>query len=1012
MPYTITRFLMLATVLLLSMSTSAIELSPEEEAFLQANPVIRVGGESDWPPLDYVENGEYKGAARDYLNEVSRISGIEFDIVIGKTWGSLMDQIRGHEIDVLPMMFWTDNRGHEFHMTLPYITVRHYVYMKGTRPDIKRLEDLTGKTMAIPRGYASIEYLSEHYPDISILVVDGVVDAMDAVLVGSADAVIENTASLSYHASRQNIVGLTPAFPVKFESNNIAMAVRNDWPLLRDILQKSLNEISRDSTTAIMNKWAGSEISAKTFLTTTAEYTNAESRFLSDRRRLIACINTNRMPLESARKDIPQGMTSDFLRSLGDSMKVHFTVNGYGSWQEIRAGLDSGACDVATLSLADETWGSGLDHSPPYITETLAMVTPSNTGFIEDLRALPTVSVGYVVGYIDSSRLEKTYPTLNFLPFETLSSALDSVEDNSVYGVLDSLSVLNYELQQRPKEALKVGGIFSDERLYFGLSTLTSAPLLGSAVKKTIEAMPDALMTNTHRKWVAVTVEKQTDYTLFWQALMVGGVLLLILLARFKELKRHREEIQQKNLTLREINSQLEQQHDSALHMAYHDQLTGLPNRAKLMQDLDQAMKLRRRTTSSLAVLFIDLDRFKSVNDTLGHAIGDRLLKRIANVIRSLLRDSDLLCRMGGDEFVVVLQDISDHYSPSLVAQRIIDELDKTFVIDNHNIDIGSSVGIALSPEDSDDLNEMIKFADSAMYTAKETGRNGFAYYREEMSNKAARRTQIETALRRSLKEQDFSLVFQPIVDLETRKVVKAEALIRWNHDELGFVPPDEFIPIAEEFGLIVNIGEWVLRRSCESMLRFIDEGVEIESIAVNVSSVEFIKGDITSRFQSVLSEYAIRPDQIEIEITERHMLEPSQGAENQLQKLRELGHTLCVDDFGTGYSSLSYMKQLPLNVIKIDRSFISDIPHDQNDVAISQAIISLSHNLGYKVVAEGVETQEQLDYLMERCCNYAQGYYLSRPVSADDFAQTVQEISERLTLKGNWTSRLRALRV
>ena len=333
------------------------------------------------------------------------------------------------------------------------------------------------------------------------------------------------------------------------------------------------------------------------------------------------------------------------------------------------------------------------------------------------------------------------------------------------------------------------------------------------------------------------------------------------------------------------------------------------------------------------------------------------------------------------------------------------------FEIDGNSINIGTSIGISVCPNDTNDLNKLIKYADSAMYSAKEDGRNCYHYYHEELSLKATRRTEIEAALRRSLKDQDFTLVFQPIVDLRRRRVIKAEALIRWKHAKLGDVRPDEFIPLAEEFGLIVDIGDWVLRDACATLNYLADHGCDIDAIAVNVSSVEFLKGDIAARFREITREHRVRPEQIEIEITERYMLEHGERSESELRELRRLGHTICVDDFGTGYSSLSYMKRLPLNIIKIDRSFTQNIPHDQNDVEISQAIISLSHSLGYEVVAEGVETAEQLDFLMVRACNYAQGYYFSEPVSAEKFSQRVQEINERLNEFGEATARIRPIR-
>jgi diguanylate cyclase (GGDEF)-like protein len=993
-------------------TAAAIELTDEERAFITEHPTIVVGGETDWPPMDYVEDGTYKGAAKDYLDEIEAITGIEFEIVTGYSWSELMGRLRSKDIDMVPMMYWTERRGREFNLTNPYITVRHYVFTKGQRTDVKNFVDLYGKTMAIPAGYAHIEYLNKHHPDIQIMEVPSILDALDAVLVGQADAVIENTASMAYYTANHSILGLAPAFPVRFEVDNVHMAVRNDWPVLRDILQKALDKISVESTTQIMARWTGSEATAKTFLTTKAEFSAAETAYLKDTGQITACLNTNRMPLESLRNYNHEGMTADYLSTLGDTLKVTVGVLGYKTWQEARAGLINGSCDIITLALDAQDQSADLLFSTPYILERLALATDISKGFFENLSDLLSARVGFVEGYVDVDELSRRHPQIEFVSFAAIDAALDAVVDGDLFGVVDYVSTINHATRRGYEQTLKISGDFADDSRGFSIATRKGSPLLHSAIDKVVQSMPEALRQNIHRKWVAVSIEKETDYALFYQTAAAAAVLLLILFLRFAELRKHREEMREKNKKLKDINSQLEEQTDSALHMAYHDQLTDLPNRAKLLEDLDHSIKLCNRTLTKLAVLFLDLDRFKHVNDSLGHDVGDKLLKAVAKRLRSLLRDTDTLCRLGGDEFVVVLEPVSDAYSPCIVAQRIVDALEHTFRIGKHAINIGTSIGIAVCPDDTDDLNTLVKYADSAMYSAKESGRNRYSYYHEELSNKATRRIEIQTALRRSLKKQDFSLVFQPIVDLSRRKVVKAEALIRWRHAELGNIAPDEFIPIAEEFGLIVDIGEWVLRKACETMQMFMRDGVEIDAIAVNVSSVEFLRGDISARFHKVLGEYDIRPEQIEIEITERYMLDQAQGAETELQKLRDLGHAICVDDFGTGYSSLSYMKRLPLNVIKIDRSFISNVPHDQNDLEISQAIISLSHSLGYEVVAEGVETQKQMDYLIDKSCNYAQGYFFSKPVAADAFASRVDAVNEMLKIASGWTARLRAIRL
>ncbi len=998
--------------LYLAQAAAAIELTDDERAFIAEHPTIVVGGETDWPPMDYVEDGVYKGAAKDYLDEIEAITGIDFEVVTGYSWSELMGRLRTKDIDMVPMMYWTEHRGREFNLTNPYITVRHYVFTKGKRADIKSFHDLYGKTMAIPAGYAHVEYLNKHHPEIRIMEVPAILDALDAVLVGQADAVIENTASIAYYTANHSILGLAPAFPVRFEVDNVHMAVRNDWPLLRDILQKALDRISAESTTQIMAKWTGSEATAKTFLTTRAEFSAVETAYLKDTGQITACLNMNRMPLESMRNYTHEGMTADYLTILGDTLKVTVGVLGYETWEEVRAGLINGNCDIITLALDMHDQSSYLRYSTPHILERLALATDISKGFFEDLSDLSGVRVGFVEGYVDAHDLRSKHPQIEFVSFATIDNALDAVVDGELFGVVDYIPTINHGIRSGYDQVLKISGDFTDDSRGFSIATRRGSPLLRSAIDKVILSMPDSLRQNTHRKWVAVSIEKETDYALFYQTAAVATVLLLFLFLRFVDVRRHREEMRKKNTKLENINLQLEEQTDSALHMAYHDQLTGLPNRTKLLEDLDHSLKVGKRSSTKLAVLFLDLDRFKHVNDSLGHDVGDELLKAVAKRLRKLLRDTDTLCRLGGDEFVVVLEPVCDVYSPCVVAQRIVDELERAFRIGKHSINIGTSIGIAVCPDDTDDLNTIIKYADSAMYLAKESGRNGYSYYHEDLSNKAARRMEIKTALRRSLNDQDLSLVFQPIIDLDRRKVVKAEALVRWNHAELGNVAPDEFIPIAEEFGLIVDIGEWVLRKACETMQTFMRHGVGIDAIAVNVSSVEFLRGDISDRFHNVLNEYDVRPEQIEIEITERYMFDHAEGAEADLRKLRDLGHAICVDDFGTGYSSLSYMKRLPLNVIKIDRSFINNVPHDQNDLAISQAIISLSHSLGYDVVAEGVETQAQLDCLIDNSCNYAQGYFFSKPVPAEEFARQVDAVNEKLRATAGWTTRLRTIRL
>ena len=986
----------MALLLTLSQASAAIDLTREEQAFIDAHPTIVVGGEMDWPPMDFVdEQGVYRGAAKDYLDEIAAKTGISFRIVTGYTWSELLERLRSRQIDMVPMMYWTAHRGHEFNLSNPYITVRHYVFTRGKRADITGFEDMDGLTMAIPQGYAHIEYLSENHPRIKVLEVPGVVDAMDAVIVGKADAFIENTASVAYYTENQHIIGLDPAFTVDFGVNNVHMASRKDWPMLRNILQKALDEISAESATRIISRWTGSEATAKTFLTSGVRLTPEEHAYLKRKGVIVACVNADRMPLEAVSGGKYSGMTADYLNAVSEQLRIPIRSVSSRSWQDLQSKISAGLCDISPLALDNASNAGKWELTEPYIGGWLA--TRADERFFGSLADLIGHEVAVVEGYADVDQLRLNYADTVFLGYPNVDAGLAAVASGEVFGMLDYVHVLSTAINRDYQGKVKISGNFRDESPGYSIAFHRPEPQLASTITKVLQSFSDAQRQNIYHKWVAVSIEKQTDYTLLMRALGVVALVMVIFYFRYRDLHSHREEVKNKNAELESLNEKLESQTEKAMQMAYHDQLTGLSNRAKLLIDLQRALKLSDRSGSKLAVLFLDLDRFKNVNDSLGHDVGDKLLQAVAGRIAQLLRETDILCRIGGDEFIVVLEAISDNYSPSIVAQRIINTLNEPFRIDVNTINIGTSIGISVFPDDSTDQNVLLKYADTAMYSAKDSGRNKYSYFREELSQKANRLTTLESALRRAIENEEFSLVFQPIIDTQRRCVSKVEALIRWHHPALGNISPEEFIPIAEEFGHIVSIGEWVLDQACQAVPRFEKHNCGLSSISINVSSVEFRSGDLGKRFKRIISRHKVRPEQIDLEITEGYMLDRDQYCEEELRELRSLGHAICVDDFGTGYSSLNYMKRLPLNIIKIDRSFIKNIPADINDVKISEAIISLSNSLGYEVVAEGVETEEQFEYLLSKSCAFVQGYYFSEGVTATDLPQRIADINESL---------------
>jgi diguanylate cyclase (GGDEF)-like protein/PAS domain S-box-containing protein len=429
-------------------------------------------------------------------------------------------------------------------------------------------------------------------------------------------------------------------------------------------------------------------------------------------------------------------------------------------------------------------------------------------------------------------------------------------------------------------------------------------------------------------------------------------------------------------------------------HLAYYDALTNLPNRSLLTKLVDQALMVAQRNKAHGCVLFIDLNRFKLINDTLGRKIGDELLVEVARRFRTVLRDQDLVARLGGDEFAVGLFDIGQHFEASMVAQKLLATLNEPIFIDGHDLRVGGSIGISVYPQDGNDAETLLRLADIAMYRAKQEGSadgDHVAFYSQDMNQGMQERMRIETGLRNALGNGELLLHYQPKYAIEDGKIIGAEALVRWRHPERGLVPPSEFIPLAEATGLVVQVGEWVLETACAQAQVWKDAGLPPIRLAVNVSAREFTAA-LPGRVADTLKRYGLEPSWLELEITESTLMNNIDRVIGIMDRITAMGVTLSLDDFGTGYSSLSYLKRFPIDTLKIDRSFTIGIPGDTNDCAIANTIISIAQQLKHKVIAEGVETVEQLAFLKNSGCNEVQGYLFSKPLEADEFERALRE--------------------
>ena len=503
--------------------------------------------------------------------------------------------------------------------------------------------------------------------------------------------------------------------------------------------------------------------------------------------------------------------------------------------------------------------------------------------------------------------------------------------------------------------------------------------------------------------------DKHSDdfYQRLWQTIALGKVFSDVFINRKQDGTLYYEEktispLKDENGQItnyisvgRDISGRMEIQ-ERLQYLAHHDVLTDLPNRVLFFDRLEQSLFRATRNKTLLSVMFLDLDRFKNINDTLGHDTGDLVLKQVAMRLKGQLRASDTIARLGGDEFAIMLESIDDIESTKAIALNLIHALSKPVIAGRHELHITTSIGISTFPTDGSDANSLLKNADIAMYQAKNLGKNTFQFYYKEMNELADKHFTLELELRHALENNEFELHYQPKIDLKTNQLIGSEALIRWNNPNLGLVPPVEFIPLLEETGMIIPVGEWVLETACQDLKQWLTQGIAPGTVAINLSARQFSSPNIETKLLNIIQHSKIPPELIEMEITEGLLIQNQNHALRILETLHDNHLTLALDDFGTGYSSLSYLKRFPIDIIKIDQSFIKDLTDNEDDTALVDTIIAMAKALKLKTVAEGIENRAQYQHLKDKGCDIGQGYFISKPMPAEDFAQYLTDFQSK----------------
>ena len=949
-----------------------VKFSKEEKEWMHKNPIVKYS-EVNWKPLSIIENSQMRGIMGDYLSLVSQRSGLEFKYVKSDSWPDVLEKFKQNEIDLVPGVGSSDQ---EFELgslsdvysryPMVIVTGKEYNY-------IDSLDKFQGKTIAVPKYYTSYYFIKENFPNIKILTTSSIEKALLLVASGEADAFVGHIATSLHYMTLLNLSGLKVSGTTSFEFEHRYLVHKNN-PILLSIINKVFKSLNSYDREKINSKWVHTKVEKSVDLTLLywgfAVVILAVLLILI-RQRFLSKYNQELTQLKERMELALSSSNSGIWDWDIKNNRVYLSPQ----WKEMLGYHEHELDDVF------ETWKSKVH--PDDIATVMQI--------IED-----NIKERVVYKEMTYRLLKKDQSAI-----WVLSKAMTEYDENDkpsrVIGTHINITKSKAEELQRLQQkqiieqihdsviATDLHGVITSfnhgSTLLLGY---TKEEMIGESITKIyleedyedLEKNLEILKANEEHHSVVKLVKKSKD--------IIYVDLSLSLLrdenGEMMGLVGYSQDITKR----REAELELLKQKEILNYQAHHDALTGLPNRALFAERLEQAISKSKRQDLKTALLFIDLDHFKEINDSLGHAVGDKILQSVSSRLKSAIRTEDILARLGGDEFTIILEGLKESEEASVLAQKIIHILAKPVKIDENTLYVSSSIGISLYPDDGTNTQDLLKYSDAAMYKAKEKGRNNFQFYSSEMTQQAFQKVNMEAKIREALLNKDFVVYYQAQVDGETDRVTGMEALVRLQSGDT-LIPPVDFIPIAEATGLIVDIDREVMKVAMSQVKNWKEEGLNPGVLSLNLTIKHLYRDDFLRVLKSTMQECGFSAEDLELEVVEGEIMSNPSEAIKILNKLRDMGIALAIDDFGTGYSSLAYLKKLPIKKLKIDQSFVKDLPNDEEDIAISRAVIALAKSMNLNIIAEGVETKEQRDFLVLNKCKNIQGYYYSKPVSAQE---------------------------
>lgn len=685
------------------------------------------------------------------------------------------------------------------------------------------------------------------------------------------------------------------------------------------------------------------------------------------------------------------GFNVDIVRSIAKTQDIKIEVIPM-EWNVAVSNLEDGKIDgIIGMSRSEAREEKFIFTTPTIGIEQVIFVEKDNV-FINNIEDLEGLLVGYQISDLGQAYLEDINRVIP-IPYKDQESAIMDLSDGKVDAVIGNKLAGTYYIQKNNlNENIKITGDtleYTDYGLAVGKENIELAQILEKGLK---DIKDNNAYDNIYKKWFGDRRSRLFEFLyknrfILFTTTGFGFLIIVFLISHNRILKK---QVDKRTHQLKQANDDILKSQSEIYNLAYYDSITGLPNRSHFVKELGNIFKNIKKEKQSFAVLFLDLDKFKHINDTLGHNIGDEVLQLLSIRLKKLLGESRFLSKAGGDEYFILMTDIKDNQEVLNLAEDIIEDFKDPYYINDYKLYLTTSIGIAIYPEAGVDTNDIVKSADLALYKAKEFGGNSYYIYGKEIKSKGLDKMILLNELRQGIENDELILYYQPQIDINTNKLIGFEALVRWEHPIKGMIPPDDFIPLAEETGLIIPMGNTILNKACRQAKQWIEDGYEM-IISVNISAKQFQHTEFLKKVQEVLKSTGLNPKYLTIEITETTAISNISYTLNLLKELNKLGITISIDDFGTGYSSLSYLNEMNVDELKIDRSFIWDIEKNCKNESISNAIIVLAKQLGIKVTAEGVENEEQLSLLKEMKCDTAQGYYFSKPVPKEEVSDIIK---------------------